>query len=111
MGHVCKRHEWRFFAELSKIGRIPVARGCEWPSFARVGSVQNEYRAPWLYGVAALTNLARVGKQEHWFSDTVAGSVLGYGLGRLFWESARGNTAVPQVFVEPNKVNFSWTFF
>ena len=41
-----------------------------------------EYRAPWLYGVAALTNLSRVGKQEHWFSDTVASSVIGYGLGR-----------------------------
>jgi membrane-associated phospholipid phosphatase len=69
-----------------------------------------EYRAPWLYGVAALTNLARTGKQSHWFSDTVAGSVLGYGLGRLFWESARGNTAMPQVFVDPSSVNFAWTF-
>lgn len=70
-----------------------------------------EYRAPWLYGVAALTNLSRVGKQSHWFSDTVAGSVIGYGLGRLFWESARGNTAMPQVFVDPSSVNFSWTFY
>ena len=69
-----------------------------------------EYRAPWLYGVAALTNLSRVGKQSHWFSDTVAGSVIGYGLGRLFWESARGNTAMPQVFVDPSSVNFAWTF-
>lgn len=69
-----------------------------------------EYRAPWLYGIAALTNLSRVGKQSHWFSDTVAGSVLGYGLGRLFWESARGNTAMPQVFVDPSSINFAWTF-
>lgn len=70
-----------------------------------------EYRAPWLYGVAALTNLSRVGKQEHWFSDTVASSVIGYGLGRLFWESARGNTALPQVFVDPTSVNFMWKFY
>jgi len=70
-----------------------------------------EYRAPWLYGVAALTNLSRVGKQEHWFSDTVASSVIGYGLGRLFWESARGNTAMPQVFVDPSSVNFMWKFY
>ena len=70
-----------------------------------------EYRAPWLYGVAALTNLSRVGRQEHWFSDTVAGSVIGYGLGRLFWESSRANTALPQVFVDPSSINFSWTFY
>ena len=70
-----------------------------------------EYRAPWLYGVAALTNLSRVGRQEHWFSDTVAGSAIGYGLGRLFWESSRANTALPQVFVDPSSVNFSWTFY
>jgi membrane-associated phospholipid phosphatase len=70
-----------------------------------------EYRAPWLYGVAALTNLSRIGKQEHWFSDTVASSVIGYGLGRLFWESARGNTAMPQVFVDPTSVNFAWKFY
>ena len=69
-----------------------------------------EYRAPWLYGVAALTNLARVGKQAHWFSDTVAGSVVGYGLGRLFWESSRTNNSLPQVFVDPSGVNFSWIF-
>jgi membrane-associated phospholipid phosphatase len=70
-----------------------------------------EYRAPWLYGVAALTNLSRVGKQAHWFSDTVAGSVIGYGLGRLFWEASRENSALPQVFVDPEGVNFSWTFY
>ncbi|MBI2318382.1 MAG: phosphatase PAP2 family protein, partial [Betaproteobacteria bacterium] len=48
-----------------------------------------EYHAPWLYGIAAVTNLARVGSREHWFSDTVAGSLIGYGIGRIFWESAR----------------------
>jgi len=69
-----------------------------------------EYRAPWLYGVAALTNLSRVGKQAHWFSDTVAGSVVGYGLGRLFWESSRGNSSLPQVFVDPYGINFSWIY-
>ena len=70
-----------------------------------------EYRAPWIYGVAALTNLSRVGKQAHWFSDTVASSFIGYGLGRLFWESSRANSAIPQVFVDPGSVNFSWTFY
>lgn len=69
-----------------------------------------EYRAPWLYGIAGLSNIARVGKQKHWFSDTVAGSVLGYGLGRLFWESSRANSSLPQVFVEPGGVGLSWNY-
>jgi len=48
-----------------------------------------EYNAPWLYGLAAATNLARTGSRAHWFSDTVAGGFIGYGLGRIFWESSR----------------------
>ena len=44
-----------------------------------------EYDAPWLYGLAAVTNLARVGSRNHWLSDTVAGSALGYAIGRVFW--------------------------
>lgn len=48
----------------------------------------SHYDAPWLYGVAALTNVGRIADREHWLSDTVAGSLLGYGLGRLFYESS-----------------------
>ena len=28
-----------------------------------------QYDAPWLYGLAAATNLARIGSREHWASD------------------------------------------
>ena len=69
-----------------------------------------EYNMPWIYGLAAMTSLSRVGKQQHWFSDTVAGGLLGYGLGRLFWESARGNQNLPQVFVDPSGVTMNWSF-
>lgn len=48
-----------------------------------------EYDMPWLYGVAGLTNFARVAKNKHWISDTVAGSLLGYWLGSTFWEWRR----------------------
>ena len=48
-----------------------------------------KYDMPWLYGVAAVTNLARVGSRNHWVSDTVAGSVLSYALGNVFWDSSR----------------------
>jgi len=51
--------------------------------WAAVTPYAKEFGMPWLYGVAALTNAARVGSREHWLSDTVAGSVLGYALGTL----------------------------
>ena len=49
------------------------------------------YDAPWLYGVAALTNVARTDGRHHWLSDTVAGSVLGYVVGD--WFGKRVDTA------------------
>ena len=72
-----------------------------------------EYNAPWLYGVAAISNAARVGSRAHWLSDTVAGSALGYGVGRIFWQSDReprtGATGlVPQISVSPNSVAAAW---
>jgi membrane-associated phospholipid phosphatase len=39
------------------------------------------YDAPWLYGLALLTDAARVAGRNHWFSDTVMGSMIGYGVG------------------------------
>lgn len=64
-----------------------------------------EYNAPWLYGIAAATNLARTGSREHWFSDTVAGSLIGYGLGRIFWESSRSRAKnAPRVTLTPQGI-------
>jgi len=68
-----------------------------------------EYDAPWLYGVAAITNLARVGSRNHWVSDTVAGSVLGYAIGKVFWESSRASQkGTPRVLIHPAGVNLAW---
>jgi len=70
-----------------------------------------EYDAPWLYGLATVTNLARVGSRNHFVSDTVAGSVLGYAIGRVFWESSRApRKGEPRVMVHPSGVNVSWAF-
>jgi hypothetical protein len=68
-----------------------------------------EYDAPWIYGIAAAANLARVGSREHWVSDTVASSLIGYGLGRLFWQSGReqGN-GEPRVFFDGAKLSMLW---
>ena len=68
-----------------------------------------QYDAPWLYGVAAMTNLARIGGRNHWVSDTVASSAMGYGLGRLFWESARvDNKYAPRVALSRNGISLAW---
>jgi membrane-associated phospholipid phosphatase len=68
-----------------------------------------EYNAPWLYGIAGLTNLARVGSREHWVSDTVASSLIGYGLGRIFWQSSRHpEKGEPRVMLQPGGVGLAW---
>jgi membrane-associated phospholipid phosphatase len=80
--------------------------------WAAVTPYAKEYDMPWLYGVAALTNAARVGSREHWVSDTVAGSLLGYALGHIAWEarreSRRGKTG-PALAIGPGTVGVSWT--
>jgi membrane-associated phospholipid phosphatase len=68
-----------------------------------------QYNAPWLYGLAAVSNLARVSTREHWVSDTVAGSVLGYAIGKVFWESARApKKGEPRVLIHPSGINLAW---
>ena len=70
-----------------------------------------EYDAPWLYGLAAVTNLARVGSRQYWLSDTVAGSVLGYAISKVFWESSRApQKGIPRVLIHPAGVNVAWEF-
>jgi membrane-associated phospholipid phosphatase len=79
--------------------------------WAAITPYAKEFEMPWLYGVAALTNLSRTGSREHWFSDTVAGSFLGYALGHLAWEGrreARRGKNVPAVAVGPGSVTFAW---
>jgi len=80
-------------------------------SWAVATPFAEEYDAPWLYGLAAVTNLARVGSRQHWLSDTVAGSALGYAIGRVFWQSSREpQKGAPRVMVHPSGVNLSWAF-
>jgi membrane-associated phospholipid phosphatase len=79
--------------------------------WAAVTPYAKEYDMPWLYGVAALTNVARVGSREHWVSDTVGGAAIGYVLGYLAWDTrreARLRKNTPQVLVSPNSVDLAW---
>ncbi len=61
--------------------------------------VAQRYDAPWLYGVAALTNAGRVMGRAHWVSDTVAGAVLGYTIGDFFANRGATTGALSQARV------------
>jgi len=67
------------------------------------------YDQPWLYGVAGLTSLARVGSRNHWVSDTVAGSLLGYGIGKIMWEAShKPSSYYPSVGVSGRELILTW---
>ena len=79
--------------------------------WAAVTPYAKEFDMPWLYGLAAVTNAARVGSREHWLSDTVAGSAMGYALGRLAWEARRDSRMGkngPSLAVAADSVSLKW---
>jgi membrane-associated phospholipid phosphatase len=61
-------------------------------AFAAVTPFAQEYDAPWLYGLAAASSMGRVANRQHWVSDVVGGSVLGYAVGSWLWKAQRDNT-------------------
>lgn len=71
-----------------------------------------EYDMPWLYGVAAMTNLARVTDRKHWVSDTVAGGLLGYWMGDIAWHYNRQDDRSngPQVSMGSRNLALGWKF-
>ena len=77
--------------------------------WAAVTPYAKAYDAPWLYGVAAVTNLARVSGRNHWLSDTVAGSLLGYAIGDFMYRSHRNDTRSGMEWgLSPNGVAAYW---
>jgi len=67
--------------------------------WAAITPYAKEYDAPWLYGLAAVTNLARIGGRNHWFSDTVSGALFGYAIGDFVYQSHR----------DTNKRGMNWS--
>jgi hypothetical protein len=61
-------------------------------AFSAVTPFAQEYDAPWLYGVAAVSSMGRVAGRKHWVSDVVAGGIIGYATGTLLWKGQRENT-------------------
>ena len=87
-----------------------------WPSmhstvmWAVITPYAKAYDAPWLYGVAAVTNAARVVGRDHWFSDTVAGSLLGYAIGDFIWGLHQDSNGGAQLMISPDRVAVNWHF-
>ncbi|HEX6690537.1 MAG TPA: YjbH domain-containing protein, partial [Burkholderiales bacterium] len=79
--------------------------------WAAVTPYVKEFGLEWLYAVAAITNVARIGSREHWVSDTVGGSVLGYVLGDLAWQSRRESRkakGAPTLAIGPGQLQLAW---
>lgn len=80
-------------------------------TWAEITPFALQYDQPALYGLATLVNVARVTGRNHWVSDTVTSSFLGYGLGKWFWQAnRRWENYTPDVSVSPGGVDFHWSF-
>ncbi|MCC6941000.1 MAG: phosphatase PAP2 family protein, partial [Novosphingobium sp.] len=58
-------------------------------AFALVTPFAQQYDANWLYAIAGATAFGRIQQRQHFVSDTVAGSLIGYGIGSLLLDQQR----------------------
>ena len=82
-------------------------------AFALVAPFAQRYEAPWLYAVAGATAFGRVQQKQHYFSDVVAGGLIGYGLGALMLERQRHERdarIVVDVQRNERRVGVAWDF-
>jgi hypothetical protein len=78
-------------------------------AFAAVTPFAQEYDAPWLYGLAAASSMGRAANRQHWVSDVVGGSVLGYVVGSWLWKAQRGNTQSQfSIAPGPKELSVAW---
>ncbi|MFZ3018537.1 MAG: YjbH domain-containing protein [Gallionella sp.] len=92
-----------------KNGNASMPSGHTTIMWAAITPYAKAYDAPWLYGVAAVTNLARIGGRNHWLSDTVAGGLLGYAIGDFMYRSHRNDTKSGMEWgIAPNGVTAYW---
>ncbi len=78
-------------------------------AFAAVTPFAKEYDAPWLYGLAAVGSMGRVAARKHWFSDVVAGGLMGYATGSWLWDAQRDPAkGVVSFNTAPGEIGVSW---
>jgi len=63
-------------------------------AFSLVTPFAERYGADWLYAVAGATAFGRIQERQHFFSDTVAGGLIGYGIGTLMLEQQRNGPKI-----------------
>jgi len=79
-------------------------------AFALATPFAQQYDKPWLYALAATTGVGRIQSQEHWFSDVVAGSLLGYAMGTLASDQQMGTSRRVRLSATPQSVSAEWQF-
>ena len=79
-------------------------------AFAAVTPFAQEYDAPWLYGLAAVSAMGRVADRQHWVSDVVAGGIVGYAMGSWLWQAQRDDSKSQFAVIPGAKsVSVSWS--
>lgn len=72
------------------------------------------YDAPWLYGLGVFTGAATVSDRKNWFSDAVAGGIIGYSLGSYYYERGVQELTKPEeqpnLYITPNGVQYETSF-
>jgi membrane-associated phospholipid phosphatase len=78
-------------------------------AFAAVTPFAKEYDAPWLYALAVGGSMGRVTGRQHWVSDVVAGSVIGYAMGSWLWKAQRADSRSQFVVMPGGKeISVAW---
>ncbi|WP_374536435.1 YjbH domain-containing protein [Chitinimonas taiwanensis] len=68
-----------------------------------------EYAMPALYALPAITQYGRMRSREHWFSDVVAGSLLGIAAGQYSWDWNRKRSKLePEVQIGTRSISLRW---
>jgi hypothetical protein len=76
-------------------------------TFALVTPFAQQYQQPWLYGLGVLSAIGRIEQREHWFSDTVAGGLLGYAIGSsLHAHQKKG----PELILSARRLEARWEY-
>ena len=80
-------------------------------AFALVTPFAQDYNAPWLYAVAGATAFGRIQQRQHFASDVVAGSLMGYLAGDLLLDQQKKNRREPRIAIGPNRsITAAWEF-
>lgn len=96
-------------------GRASMPSGHTMAAFALATSLSDEIHRPWatagLYTLAAGTGASRIVLNAHWFSDVVAGAIVGTTAAKLVngkWRLFRMQP--PQFLIGPDRAGLRWTF-